>query len=66
MRDVIGHPAALSQAPESAPWQPVPFHKAEILAARAQGESFQSIADRLDQSVSTVWRWVKRWEAGHE
>ena len=44
-------------------WQPVPFHKAEIMAARARGESFQSIADRLDQSVSTVWRWVRRWEA---
>ena len=64
MRDIAGRPPAIGQPQESVPWQPVPFHKAEILAARARGESFQSIADRLDQSVSTVWRWVRRWEAG--
>lgn len=37
-----------------------PF-KTEILARRASGETYQSIANRLGFSVASIWKWFKRW-----
>lgn len=44
----------------------IPTHKAAILAARARGETYRTISERLGCSVSAIQRWVVRWEGeGH-
>ena len=41
----------------------VPEHKATILQRRADGDTFQEIANDLGFSVAAIWKWCKRWEA---
>ena len=40
----------------------VPKHRAEIEARRANGQSYQRIADDLGFSVGSIWKWVQRWQ----
>jgi 5-methylcytosine-specific restriction endonuclease McrA len=42
--------------------QIVPAHKAEILARRESGETYQQIADALKFSIASIWKWCKRWD----
>lgn len=39
----------------------IPIYKAEILQLRAEGKTYQQIADALDKSIATIWKWVRRW-----
>lgn len=43
--------------------QKVPAHKEAILAGRASGLTYQQIADQLNFSIASIWKWCKRWEA---
>ena len=40
----------------------VPPFKDAILAARACGETYRAIADRLGFSIGAIWKWTQRWE----
>ena len=40
----------------------VPVYKSEILVARQQGSTYQSIADHLGFSIASIWKWCRRWE----
>ena len=37
-------------------------HKVLILCARANGETYQSIAKRYQCSSATVYKWIKKWK----
>lgn len=40
----------------------IPEHQEIIVKRRAEGATYQQIADELDVSIASVWKWVKRWE----
>lgn len=42
--------------------QRVPEHREVILQRRAQGQTYQRIADDLGFSIGAIWKWVKKWE----
>lgn len=39
-----------------------PIHKAEMISMRAEGKTYQQIADALDMNISTVWTWLNKWQ----
>lgn len=41
--------------------QSVSYHKDDILRRRANGQTYQRIADDLGFSVGAIWKWVKQW-----
>lgn len=42
--------------------QRVPQRKAEILAMRKSGATYQSIADTVGFSIGAIWKWCQKWE----
>ena len=40
----------------------VPEYKADILARRAAGQGYRTIATAIGFSEAAIWKWVKRWE----
>ncbi len=44
--------------------QIAPIYKTEIITMRAEGKTYQQIAEALDKSIATIWKWLKKWEGG--
>lgn len=42
--------------------QVVPAHREEIMSRREAGETYQQIADALNFSIASIWKWCKRWD----
>ena len=40
----------------------VPEYKEDILARRAAGQGYRTIATAIGFSEAAIWKWVKRWE----
>lgn len=47
--------------------QRVPSHKTDIQQRRADGQTYQKIADDLGFSIGAIWKWVRIWDSeNHE
>jgi hypothetical protein len=42
--------------------QSVPLHKERILKMRADGTTYQAIADQLGFSIGAIYKWCKAWK----